>query len=70
MAREKPKSGGARMMANGKVPSQIWFNKREMREIRLAARVDDRPVASFIRIAALNAAAELLREHDATSKAG
>lgn len=60
MAKKPPqkKRGASRMAEQGYVQVQIWLDKSEADLIRRAARLDQRPVATWVRRAAMDAAAE------------
>jgi uncharacterized protein (DUF1778 family) len=52
----KKKTGGNRMMELGKRPSQVWLRPEDYELIKAAAALDGRPIAQFIKLAAIKAA--------------
>jgi len=55
-------SGSARMKRLGHKPCQVWLDKVERSLVERASKMDRRPMATFIRLAAIDLAKVMLKE--------
>ncbi len=63
----KPKTGAQRMKQLGHKPCQVWFDKTEREILQQAAALEYRPMATFVRRAAIELAKKVMRDFDLTA---
>jgi len=59
---KKPKSGGARLAEAGKRPMLLGWTPEDRAIIEQAARLDSRPMATFVQVHALAAAKKIIQK--------